>query len=167
MGFNTSVSSVPSVYTTKSYCDFKRVGAGGTLRLRRIAEDGQTSEWNLCVAGSDSVLADPSDIDTLMKIEYLASRPNLLTSDPDAKAVRASIVDAAHVALLTAVLDFRAGKPAPGLVGDTGLEFRSIAAKVSTATAKSVMDIVRQASASSRPTNGASTFVRTRGRNLG
>ena len=166
MSFNLSSASVPAVYPVKSYADYRAVGAGGTIRLKRI--DGETESFAQLVLASDgkSLLSDPADLGVLEGVCFLASRPNLL-SDAKSLVVRTErIRTAEHEALLAAVLEFRRTGVFPTVIGNTGLAFVPVAAESSkpgtTLTAAQILDEAR----GNRRGTGTGTGVFRRSRNI-
>lgn len=161
MSFNLSSASVPAVYPVKAYADYRAVGAGGTIRLKRI--DGETESQSQLVLASDSksLLSDPKDLLVLEAVCYLASRPNLLSDAKSAAVKQEFIRTAEHAALLEAVLSFRKTGTMPTVVGTTGLAFAPVAPESKTATGLSAAAVLAEARGN-RSGGGTSVFRRSR-----
>lgn len=165
MSFNLKTVSVPSEYAVKSYADLRLIGGGGTIRLKRVAED-KTETFSQLVLAADgkSLLSDPRDITVLESICFLASRPNLLSDALSTQVMTENITSDDHQALLTAVLEFRRTGTMPTTVGTTGLAFVPVAGESATKpgttlTAAQILDAARKGRTSS---NGTSVFRRSR-----
>jgi hypothetical protein len=165
MSFNLKTVSVPSEYAIKSYADFRLIGSGGTIRLKRVAED-KTESFSQLVLASDSksLLSDPKDLVVLEAIVFLASRPNLL-SDPKSTEVQQTYIKTEdHKTLLASVLEFRKSGTFPTVVGNTGLAFVpvTVAAEKATGTGLSAAQILAEARSGRSSSSGTTAFRRSR-----
>jgi len=169
MSFNLKTVSVPSEYIVKSYADFRLIGVGGTIRLKRVAED-KTESFSQLVLAADgkSLLSDANDLVVLEAIAFLASRPNLL-SDPKSTEVQKTYIKTEdHKTLLNAVLEFRKSGTFPTTVGSTGLAFVPVtvaAEKTATGGTLSAAQILADAR-NGRSSNSSGTGVFRRSRNI-